>query len=48
MMTVMNECTPAPHGCRRYFEKPGCDGTLIFDGPLPYPLPPGSCAIRVQ
>jgi hypothetical protein len=27
--TVYDVCWPSPHGCARYFDRPGCDGTVI-------------------
>src|SRR5215208_8422942 len=29
VLTVFDSCWPAPHGCMRYLEKPGCSGTLV-------------------
>jgi hypothetical protein len=30
-LTFANQCVPAPTGCRRYLDTPGCDGTMIID-----------------
>jgi hypothetical protein len=27
--TVYDACWPSPHGCARYLERPGCDGTVV-------------------
>ncbi len=46
VLTMRDECTPAPHGCARYLEKPGCDGTIVKAGIAPYPNM--DCGVRVQ
>lgn len=33
VMTTHDFCWPAPHGCARYFDRPGCDGTVIRHHP---------------
>jgi hypothetical protein len=30
MLTILDMCFPAPSGCARYLETPGCDGTVIM------------------
>lgn len=29
-LTIAGGCTPAPYGCARYFEEPGCSGTIVI------------------
>lgn len=33
VMTIYDFCWPSPHGCARYFDRPGCDGTVIRHHP---------------
>jgi hypothetical protein len=53
LLTVQDRCWPSPHGCPRYFEKPGCSGTLVnsvepiaggYGGANGLP----DCSVRVQ
>ena len=29
-LTVHDLCWPSPHGCARYLERPGCDGSIVL------------------
>jgi len=29
LRTIVDSCWPSPHGCARYLERPGCDGTIV-------------------
>lgn len=29
LLTVVDSCWPSPHGCARYLERPGCNGTMM-------------------
>lgn len=42
VLTILDYCMPAPRGCARYLETPGCEGTMVLamDDTLAYvPLP---------
>ncbi len=49
-LTVLDFCTPAPHGCAPYFDVPDCDGTMLVSRPADVVPTTGnsSCSIRVR
>jgi hypothetical protein len=49
-LTVLDVCTPAPHGCAPYFDVPNCDGTMLVARPANVVPTTGnsSCSIRVR
>lgn len=49
VLTVLDVCAPAPHGCAPYFDAPNCDGTIVVSGPAhTKPTSGSSCSLRVQ
>ena len=48
-LTIMDVCTPAPHGCAPYFDSPNCDGTMLVARPANVdPVGTSTCSIRVR
>ncbi|HSU41213.1 MAG TPA: hypothetical protein VLJ38_16665 [Polyangiaceae bacterium] len=49
-LTILDFCTPAPHGCAPYFDAPNCDGTMLVARPADVVPTTGnsSCSIRVR
>jgi hypothetical protein len=48
LVTVYDGCWPAPHGCARYLEKPGCMGTIAVPVTAGTVGSHNSCRLRVR
>lgn len=48
ILTVIDSCWPAPHGCARFMDRPNCHGTMAIDSLIGSDAGGGNCNVKVQ